>query len=587
MLHVVARSAAAVTEWSRRHPTVSTSARFHIDRPSYFEVLNEIIRDTRSDYALVVHDDVFLSERILDDVAELASELDSDWPAWGVCGNAGVLSFGVGWKNTKVLRYLRDPHGGPNYQGVVLPAQSVDGNVMLLNTRALRDRGICLPAFEGFQFYDLVLCVEALYHGLAVLIAPRLTSVHLSGGSQTQFDRAAQSVRLHRYLSQRLANAELTTLNGVVKLPAELPTPEQEFQHPDAIDIEMHALHVAATKRPKRRVVIVVRTQFRDLALLRRALETVQAFAVAAGDATEFKPVVVTDRLADCPDFVHRYASVVAVETEPGIDSRFRVIQCASGIDADFLWFVDDDDWLFPNEAKRLGLVVNILPPNALLFIDTQWFHERIGSGGPTITGNYSIIAGRYFYARDWALSLSGENHIPFCGMIVPTQLVRALDPRLFERVVYYEDFAIQLSGLMSSATVQIVVEKLFSGISVRETGNSITVPDRTRWDKSYAEMIACLCPDPRNPNLFSLCPLPAINLPAARRPPMEAVSRQERSLLLAYRLMLGLIIIACNPRHWLERARKALLIARNDGVLSVLRWMTIFWRIEQPTLGR
>jgi hypothetical protein len=585
MLHVVARSAAAVTEWTRRHPTASASARFHIDRPSYFDVLNEIIRDTTADYALVVHDDVFLSERILEDVAELISELDSDWPAWGVCGNAGVLSFGLGCKNTKILRYLRDPHGGPNYQGIVVPAQSIDGNVMLLNTRALRDRGIGLPAFEGFQFYDLVLCIEALYHDLAVLIAPRLTSVHLSGGSQEQFDKAAQSFRLHRYLLQRLANAELATLNGLVKLSAELPTSDQEFQHWDTIDIELHALQVAARKRQKRQVAIVIRTQFRDQALLRRALETAQAFAVAAGDVTEFKPFVVTDRPADCPDFVHRHASVIAVDTEPGIDSRFKLIQCASGIDADFLWFVDDDDWLFPNEAERLGFVVNIVPPNALLFIDTQWFHERIGSGGPMITGNYSIIPGRYFFARDWAMSLSGDNYIPFCGMIVPTQLVRTLDPRLFERVVYYEDFTIQLSGLISPGTVQIVVEKLFSGISVRETGNSITVQDRMRWDKSYVEMIACLCSDPRNPNLFSLWPLPAINpvspaaQPAAWRPSMEAVSRPERSLLLAYRLTLGLIIIAGNPRRWIGRAKRGLLIARNDGMLSVLKWITIFWR--------
>ena len=47
------------------------------------------------------------------------------------------------------------------------------------------------------------------------------------------------------------------------------------------------------------------------------------------------------------------------------------------------------------------------------------------------------------------------------------------------------------LSTLISGTFVPIVVEKLFVGISIRSTGNTVTENDRGKWNKSMSEMIS------------------------------------------------------------------------------------------------
>jgi hypothetical protein len=561
-----------MAEWSRQHPRIAMLARAHLGQRSYFDVLNDVIWTTASSYALVVHDDVFLSELIIEDVTNLTTTLEAEWPSWGVCGNAGVLSFGIGIQPTSVIRYLYDAHGGPNFQGSIFPVQSIDGNVILLNIHALRDNNVRLPTFDGFQLYDIVLSIEALASGLAVLVAPQLASYHLSGGSQEGFDRAAKSGGFHHYLSQKLANREIQTLNGMIEIPS-----AQEQASLTLVDLEVLALRSAVRGRPRKRVAIVVRTQFRDLGLLRRTLETIKAFTIAAGEVTEFTPIVITDRPDRCPDFVHNYAKIRTVEVFDG-DTRHRLVKSAEAVDADFLWFVDDDDWLFPNEAERLGLIVNVCPPSTLLFVDTQHFHESIDHRLGGISGNYSLNEGRYFHARDWRRSLSGDNHIPFCGMIVPHNAVRTLPARLVENALFYEDFALQLHALMDPSTTQIVVEKLFAGISVREKGNVITLADRTVWSKSLAEIVADLCMDGRYPNLFSLWPAPPrakVAIPVVSDH-LAGLSSLERSLVLIYRLVRGLLVVICQPRRWAIRARTGIHMFRRDGLLSVVRWTTM-----------
>jgi hypothetical protein len=565
MLHVVARSSDVMVEWSRRHPAVAALVHSHVGQRSYFDVLNNVIWAGSQDYALVVHDDVFLSELIVDDVAQLVATLNTEWPAWGVCGNAGVLSFEVGFQPTSVVRFLYDPHGGPNFQGAILPAESVDGNVLLLNTRALRSRDVRLPAFDGFQLYDLVLCIESLCHGLAVLVAPQLACLHLSRGSQQKFGLAAKSEGFHRYISQRLANRSIQTLNGILEFPLET------VQKPsDLVDLKLQSLRVAARGRPQKHVAVVVRTQFRDPRLLRRTLETVRSFAIAAGEATKFVPTVITDCPERRPDFVDNYAEVQTVATPDG-DSRHWLLKLAGVTEAEYIWFVDDDDWLFPNAAEWLGLIVNIAQSGTTFFGDVQWFHESIDSELGGIGGNYSAEEGRYYQSKKWMHSLSGENHIPFCGMIVPTEVVRALNPRLVEHVVYFEDLALQLHALMHPSAIQIVVGRLLAGISVRGKGNSITAMDRTVWNKSYAEMVACICRDSRWPNLFSLWPPPSMIDTGA----LAGMSRPERSLVLAYRLVRGILIVVSSPRHWASRTRTALRMLRRDGLMAAVRFTT------------
>ena len=222
--------------------------------------------------------------------------MDRDWSNWGLVGNAGVLTVGVGYAGTRTVRYLSDPHGGPNLARHILPAQTIDGNVMFLNLNAMRAKGLRLPVFDGFQLYDIVMSIEAIAAGLGVFVAPHLSCWHGSKGSQAGFDRAASGDAFGQFCSSRLRNRSITTLNGLVRFRLDGVNPAST----SGIDLQIDSLRTADQGRPARTVAIVTRTQFRRPALLNRTLDTIAAFLATAGAGAEFHSYVVTDVTKRC-----------------------------------------------------------------------------------------------------------------------------------------------------------------------------------------------------------------------------------------------------------------------------------------------
>lgn len=571
MIHVVARSAKSASLFSERHPWLSPE--FHKGTRSYFDLINDLVRNGSDDFACIVHDDVFLPRSFSTRVSDLIASLNSVHPNWGVSGNAGVLSFAAGLVPTSVIRYISDPHGGPNLQGVILPAQSIDGNVMLLNLAAMRQRGVEMPAFVGFQFYDIALCIETLYRGLGVFIAPHLACYHDSKGSQASFDAAAISPALREYLTSRVVNRYITTLNGRV----ELGHSSHQASLPGRFDIELAPLRNAAPCNPKKTVAIIIRSQFARPNLLKRTLETTQAFLAACGDTTKFIPFVITDRPNAAPDFVSRYAQVIEARLNDIKDSRYKLVEhAAKNIEADYCWFIDDDDWLFPNEAQRLALVINSAPRNSTFFVDTQHFKETISeSSNSVIGGSYTSLPGRYFYGRDFRFSLAGFNFIPFCGVIVSRQALLEAPQEAYDRVTYFEDFSVILHVLMDPRKLPIVVGKLCAGISVRGDDNTITEQDRTKWNQSASELVSLLVSEQVNPSLFTL---PSwSNVPASvLTNQLSGLSPKERRVVLALRVLRTLCRVLTQPRRWGSMLDSAHAILVAEGFRGVLRQMAI-----------
>ena len=248
MIHVVARSPLHGETFVRHHPTFSSRIKVELGWHSYFALLNYLISQTGQAYACVVHDDVCLRSDFFEQLQTLIEELHRDWPNWGLVGNAAVLPLSVGYSVTNVARYLCDPHGGPNLSGYVLPAQSIDGNVMLLNLAAMRKVGVKLPAWEGFHLYDYVMSIETIASGLGVLIAPQLACWHGSTGNQKEFDCAKESSTFNSYLLHRLRNRRIQTLNGMVQIRLEEGSPLMR----GPIDMELSSLRNATRGRPPR-----------------------------------------------------------------------------------------------------------------------------------------------------------------------------------------------------------------------------------------------------------------------------------------------------------------------------------------------
>ncbi|EJW09461.1 hypothetical protein A33M_1281 [Rhodovulum sp. PH10] len=526
----MARSEASKQRFIERNPHIAEQCSFLLNETSYFEVINRVVEEAEDDFPLIVHDDLFFPKKFATLLEQLIRCLEGRWPNWGICGNSGMLAYGVGPSVTRVVRYISDPHGGVNCQGIIFPAQSIDGNVILLNRRRLRERAVVVPSFPGFQLYDLSLAVEVLRAGLCVLISPSLACHHDSGGSQAMFDAATETTWAKEYFSQRITNKALATINGCISLPF-----DPSFGS-GKIDLEMQSLRNATIGRNTKKVAIVVRSLFNRPSLLRRALETVRSFVIAAGPAVRFEVAVATHDDLTPPPWVEEYAIVRKFRTNGLLDTRALLVRASvETIDADYFWFVDDDDWLFPNEAERIASILNISEPPAVVFMDSAHFLEEIEEDAAPIGGRYVGRLSRRFEAKNWPLGFGGANHIPFCGFVFHRS---AIEDVPLDDLTLFEDYAIQLSALNRPECIQYTVEKLVAGISIRASGNTVTLEDRTAWDRCAAEVTSMMAARRLMPGIFALGNLTPPPVPSERPPEQCRLSRSEQKLLRNYRAL-------------------------------------------------
>lgn len=523
MIHVVARSQAHGQAFYDRHITLRDSIVIEIDHKSYADVINSVVETGSSEWACIVHDDVFLCSDFTDKIRAAASILDNEWPNWGLAGNAGVVPVQVGYGGSRVVRYLADPHGGPNLIGYILPATSIDGNVMLLNIKALRERSVGVLRSDGYQLYDLILSLEVIKSGLGVFVVPQLACWHGSKGDQGAFDAAKKSEAVLSYLGNMVTNRYLETLNGLVHIPFR-GAPRTESRR---IDVEMDGLRATCRRRQAKKVAIVTRTQFRRPWLLERCLSTIAAFSSLAGTATEFCSYVVTDHEPPAQGALGS-STLLRAFFDDRQDTRYKLVEFAArNIDADYFWFIDDDDWLFPNEAERLGLIVSLAPKNAVLFVDCTQFDEKHLSGGVLDDAeSYRSSVRRAFPAEDYILSLSGHNRTPFCGAIFARDALLGIPTRAYNTITRYEDFMATLWTLLGTNGLPIVVGKLYCGISIRDYGNSVTEQDRSEWDRSMSELVSHVV------NASGACQLVSLSL-GSRRPISIEIGEAEASKAL------------------------------------------------------
>ena len=215
--------------------------------------------------------------------------------------------------------------------------------------------------------------------------------------------------------------------------------------------------------RASRKIAIVTRTQFTRMALLKRALESIYEFIKSSGPWTEITSYVVTDSVLDPPEWLNDNSVILHYKFESGGDSRYQLVQYSvECIDADFFWFIDDDDWVIPNNSEWLSLVANIVPLKSLIFVDTQAYNEKTKSGEYDDLSSIISIPAVNFEANRFSLSLSGTNHTPFCGVIFPRSSLSRIPRRVYHSVVYFEDYVCLLNALLIQNAFPVVLSKLF-----------------------------------------------------------------------------------------------------------------------------
>lgn len=478
-IYVVARSSESAEEFFKRHSFCKKNIRILLGEKSLFSVINNIIK-TETAPALFVHDDIYFSKIFLDNAKKAIENLNDNYKSWGIVGNAGYACCSLGFNSSKIVRYIADPHGGPNLSGKIIPAETIDGNTILLNVPLLKEKNVYLPEISGFHCYDIILSIESIIKGLGVYIVPYLLCYHKSGGSQKGFDLALSNPQIVEYFSKTLKNLYIDSINGRILNNK----PNGKY------DLPLLALKASQKVNPIS-VSIVIRTTFERKELLFRAVQSVKSFISNSGNSSIYNCFIFSSFLVDSDNYL---GIPIKCFHFSGEDSRFFLVKKAfSFLKSDYIWFIDDDDWMFPNEAKLLTSTLLSAPISSTFFVGSQHFIEESLCG--SWLGNSRVYPDRYFCPKQFYLSPHGQNQIPFSGMIFPrNKLSKLLEKCDDYSITYYEDYLVELLDIFSEEFFPVIIDKLFIGISIRKSGNTVTENDRTKWWCSEAAVLYYAC---------------------------------------------------------------------------------------------
>ena len=459
---------------------------------SLYRLLNSAVHDSCDGITLFTHDDNWFGVGIEARIHALVDELKLRFPNWAVCGNAGVSYDG-----RKVYHYLHDPHCGPDQGVAPKPVLTVDGNLILLNAALLRQSGLVLPDLGGFHGYDLVLSLECYRRELLVLADRRLMTMHKSAGDQKGFDLFVKSRPFADYFSQRFINHRIITLNGPVDMSESVDysyagSPETPAACSDIMKLFDAAL-IKSRVHQKPTLTVVCRSILNRPMMLQRAVGSFAQAQLEGGELLAIQGCIVTDkdyglleeelrRLRRLYPGLPLDGRAFAANSERS--SRVNLIlQSLEAIDTDYIWFVDDDDFILPGAALHLGRVLfaqaNIVAVGHSLVFDEQW------SAGLELCE--SSRPGIQFRAENIFNSFNGDNHVPVCGCVFPPRLIKNSLAKQAARGDYYEDYFLLLNILNSRRLEIEAVDANLCGVSWRKGDNTINQLDRSNWDFSYA----------------------------------------------------------------------------------------------------
>lgn len=579
MIHVLANNKQAANDFLKRHKLLEKKITIHLNYSSYFQFINDIINNQNiQDYACLVHDDVTLPTYFEYNLHQLISTLKLKWPNWGICGNMGVLPFQIGPDAAKIVRYIFDSHGGPNYKGAILPSTCIDGNIMLLNLPLIRKKNLCIPNFKGFQLYDLSLSIETIRAGLAVLTAPHLICHHNSKCSNLQLDNAANSTDFQKYFSSIVKEQTIETLNG--QLPLSISSNSTNAKR---MSIKRDTLKNASIGRPLKKLSIVVRTRGLRPNLLPRTITSIRYFIACIKNQIDVSFSVITDTPSNelSPEVKKHITDYARTTHHPSSRINLIIHAVNQSIHDDYIWFIDDDDWIFPNKAVELASLISIADSDSMFFIGTRHFKENITDNGSIYSSdNYENKADRYFSPKNWILSFSGTNHIPFCGFIFPPSMLTDIKWEDYGQIDYCEDFLIQLHCIEKSSCIHIL-DELLCGISIRSSGNTVTEANSNKWKQSLIDMGAHQTITKLNSQLFSVSSclsqlqLASPQLTKTTANPtysLEARNSLEKNILLLCRLLYGILKFIMQPKSWLKRIYSGYLMLKKGSVRDMIR---------------
>lgn len=466
---------------------------------SYYQFIREVMVNAHGDYILVCQDDIWLGKGFFARANALIEELNTTYPNWGVASNHGTCIHG-----THTYHYLRAPLKGPEKSAFPKLVAAVGPNIQLINLKALRERKVELPEIKGFQGYDVLLSLICLKAGLLNIADHRLFVYHESSGNKKSFQTVVQSKPYQEALQSLYINHAFPSVYGTVIVDKDADysylTRDGNDERQDVFAAFDNALaSVRNQKRPT--VAIYCRTQFKRNALLTRAI---LSFANAAAKTTglvDLSAVVITDQSEETLQAeiakLQLHAPMLDLRGESYTirNSRFSrtdlLLQAIESCTADYIWFVDDDDFIYPDALPDIGRYVAD-NKKSLLIGDCQRLHEKwtdvtdAGSFVPDRTSTIDFRRG----AEVFNSYATNDNLIPFCASIFPAEIMKKQIAQVDALGDFCEDYFLLLLALGAPEIEVLPIATTVCGVSVRGTDNTVTAMDRSHWHYSYATFL-------------------------------------------------------------------------------------------------
>jgi hypothetical protein len=208
--YALCRNTLRIAQWQARAVEIpGLEFHFWTGFQSMFEFIGKSIRHCKASCLVIAHDDVIIGRDFAQRVRSLVADLDTSFTNWGVVGNAGVEQDGRTYHV-----YVKDPWCRPQRAHSPDVVVCIDGNLMLINRRALLAAECEYPDLGGFHGYDAVLSFECLRKGLLVLTDGRLHAVHLSGGNRGIYERFVREEKFQIYFQERFSDKVIPTMLG-------------------------------------------------------------------------------------------------------------------------------------------------------------------------------------------------------------------------------------------------------------------------------------------------------------------------------------------------------------------------------------
>jgi hypothetical protein len=444
-------------------------------------------------------------------ISSLIEDLNRRTPDWAACGNRGCSWDGQDCHDyTSFTRKLGAGLETANTPKVVL---SVDDNLLLINCAQLRKVDLVDLPNTRSRIFGIPLSLECLRHHLPVFVDPRLFTVRAAAHSPEDITEFVALNEFQSYYRSNFINHKFAWPDGELDLSncidyGYVTEPNVPYQQVDLIGLFDSTLQRLRGKSPS--VTICCRTQFRRLEMLERAITSFSIAEIASRGKLKLEATLITD----CPPeaavshlrtFQAKFPLLglqcwTHVVREPRSSRTDLILAAIERAETDYIWFVDDDDYVLPGAPEALART--LIPAEETIVVGNSLQMYETWLDGAFVE---SKLANR-FSSRKLYNILSGANHVPVCGYLLPLSKAKSILSMKRALGDYYEDYFILLSFLCAPRADVRLLDADLAAVSIRDTGNTVTQTDRSQWNSSLATfMQEILCDADRSPILWQL----------------------------------------------------------------------------------